>query len=227
MSLALCTAMPTVAFAEMEQTTMTETDTEENENPENGEDSASAEDHESGEDVENGEGSGNEEDFENAESPEEYEMLVDLIVSMVSEEDFGENTEPMKTKIKEKALAVSSTPELLSALLEDYGNEVEALNPETEALINVFCTACATPDFYLETLKVYYKMIAINLADVESVEKIDTLETVEVLREYIKTTFPEDKGEDSESPEVPENPDPTETPENPDTGDEEALKTAI
>ena len=227
MSLALCTAMPTVAFAEMEQTTMTESDTEENENPENGKDSASAEDHESGEDVENGEGSGNEGDFENAESPEEYEMLVDLIVSMVSEEDFGENTEPMKTKIKEKALAVSSTPELLSALLGDYGNEVEALNPETEALINVFCTACATPDFYLETLKVYYKMIAINLADVESVEKIDTLETVEVLREYIKTTFPEDKGEDSESPEVPENPDPTETPENPDTGDEEALKTAI
>lgn len=222
MSLALCTAMPTIAFAEMEQTTMTETDTEENENPENGEDSASAEDHESGEDVENGEGSGNEEDFENAESPEEYEMLVDLIVSMVSEEDFGENTEPMKTKIKEKALAVSSTPELLSALLEDYGNEVEALNPETEALINVFCTACATPDSYLETLKTYYKMIAINLADVESVEKIDTAETVEALREYVKATFPEDK-----DPGLPENPDPTETPENPDTGDEEALKTAI
>ena len=97
------------------------------------------------------------------------------------------------------------------------------MNPETEALISVFCTACATPDSYLETLKTYYKMIAINLADVESVEKIDTAETVEALREYVKATFPERERFRG----LPENPDPTETPENPDTGDEEALKTAI
>ncbi len=209
MSLALCTAMPTVAFAETEQTAIAETSVEETGTDEN-------------ETTGNGEDSGNEGDSENTESPEEYEMLVDLIVNMVSEEDFRENTEPMKTKIKEKALAFSSTPELLSGLLEDYRNELEGLNPETEALINVFCTACTTPDSYLETLKEYYKMIAINLADVESVEKIDTAETVEVLREYVKTTFPEDK-----DPGLSENPDPTEVPENPDIGDEEALKTAI
>lgn len=204
MSLALCTAMPTATFAETEQTAIAETD--ENETTGNKEGS------------ENGVEPGNEEVSENTETLEEYEMLVDLIVGMVSEADFGDNTEAMKAKIKDKALEVSSTPELLSALLEDYGKEVEALNPETEALINIFCTACATPDSYLETLKAYYKMIAINLADVESVEKIDTSETVEALREYVKTTFPENKGEDPGSQEVPENPD---------TGDEEALKTAI
>lgn len=211
MSLALCTAMPTVAFAETEQTAIAESSVEEtgtNENEATG----------NGEDSGNGENSGNEENSENAETPEEYEMLVDLIAGMVSEEGFGDNAEVMKAKITEKALEVSSTPELLRILLEDYGKEVKALNPETEALISIFCTACVTPDFYLETLKTYYKMIAINLADVESVERIDMAETVEALREYVKTTFPEDKDEA---------PNPTETPENPGTGDEEALKTAI